>query len=67
MQINCCVNPFIYASTIPQFMKVVKAIFTGKYVSNVQPKMTKQFTNVENNKARKLNLDTGIELQNMED
>lgn len=65
MQINCCVNPFIYASTIPQFMQVVKDIFNGKYVGNVQRRMAKRFTNDENTKTRKSNLDTSMALQNM--
>ena len=29
MQVNSCVNPFIYATTIPDFKKTVKSVVSG--------------------------------------
>ena len=36
MQINSCLNPFIYASTIPAFKKVVKSYLVCKFDAKME-------------------------------
>ena len=46
MQLNSCVNPFIYAAILPEFKNLVTTRFSGSQVSNPRSRPPKPSSNL---------------------
>ena len=54
MQINSCVNPFIYAAVLPEFKKTVRNIFNGNQFGIRSSKSSNLSTSVEKQEMREV-------------